>query len=224
MMTKKEEAAKKREERLLREKERVEALCTFEKKYAKEANRIAGIDEVGRGPFAGPVMAAAVVLPADARILHINDSKKLSPKRREELFEEIQREALGIGIGKVEAERIDEINILQATYEAMREAVEQLEREMGKPPGLLLVDAVTIPEIPIRQVALIKGDARSQSIAAASIIAKVTRDRLMVEYDRMYPGYHFSSHKGYGTAAHIAALKKLGPCPIHRRSFIHRYI
>ncbi|MGI6118827.1 MAG: ribonuclease HII [Bilifractor sp.] len=218
-MTKKELAELRRAEKLEKEKARVEALCEFEKKYAFCTN-ICGVDEVGRGPLAGPVMAGAVILPKDARILYINDSKKLTAKRREELYDVILREAVATGIGSVSPERIDEINILQAAYEAMREAVSKL----SVVPDLLLVDAVHIPDISIRQVSIVKGDAKSQSIAAASIIAKVTRDRLMVEYDRLMPEYHFASNKGYGTREHIEALKKYGPCPIHRRTFITRYI
>ncbi len=218
-MTKKEEAEQKRALRLQKEMERVEALCEFEKKYP-DAALICGIDEVGRGPLAGPVMAGAVILPKDLRIQWINDSKKLSEKRREELYEVIMREAIAVGIGTATPERIDEINILQATYEAMRQAVGSLTPS----PDLLLVDAVHIPDLTIRQVSIIKGDARSQSIAAASIIAKVTRDHLMEEYDRRFPEYAFASNKGYGTAAHIEALKKYGPTPIHRRSFIGHFV
>ncbi|MEE0955746.1 MAG: ribonuclease HII [Eubacterium sp.] len=219
-MTKKEEAEQKRRARLKKEQERVEELCHFEKLYWKEYPYIAGIDEVGRGPFAGPVMTAAVILPPDCRIMHINDSKKLSPKRREELYLEIKEKALAIGIGRVEPDEIDCINILQATYKAMREAVSKLEI----PPDMLLIDAVHIPELDIKQVSIVKGDAKSQSIAAASIIAKVTRDHIMEEYDKIYPGYEFAANKGYGTAAHIRALKDMGPCPIHRKSFIHNYV
>ena len=219
-MTKKEEAAARRAEKLEKEKARVEALCEFEKKYP-EAQYICGIDEVGRGPLAGPVMAGAVILPRDARILHINDSKKLTPKRREELYEVIREEAISWHIGEAGPERIDEINILQATFEAMREAV----RGLSMRPDLLLVDAVHIPGLDdIRQVSIIKGDAKSQSIAAASIMAKVTRDRLMVQYEKVWPGYDFASNKGYGTAQHIAALKKSGPCPIHRKTFITHFV
>lgn len=221
-MTKKEEAEKariaRREEKLARERERVEQLCFFEKKYG-EYPYICGIDEVGRGPLAGPVVAAAVILPKDSRILYINDSKKLTPKRREELFQVIQKEAIAIGIGSADQERIDEINILQATFEAMRKAVSELK----VPPSLLLVDAVHIPDVEIPQVGIIKGDAKSQSIAAASVIAKVTRDHLMEAYDPLYPEYHFASNKGYGTAAHIQALKMYGPCPLHRKTFITHF-
>ena len=153
-------------------------------------------------------------------ILYLNDSKKLSEKKREELYEVILKEAVATGIGMASPARIDEINILQATYEAMRMAISNLSVQ----PDLLLNDAVTIPEIEIMQIPIIKGDAKSVSIAAASILAKVTRDRLMVEYEKVFPGYDFASNKGYGTKAHIEGLKKLGPTPIHRMSFIHKYI
>lgn len=218
-MTKKELAEQKRAEKFRLEMERVESLCEYEKQHA-EAEYIAGIDEVGRGPLAGPVMTAAVILPKDLRIPYINDSKKLSAKRREELYDVIMEKAVSVSIGINSPERIDEINILQATYEAMREAVNGLKVR----PDLLLVDAVHIPDLPIEQVSIIKGDAKSQSIAAASIIAKVTRDRLMEEYDLMFPEYDFASNKGYGTAKHIAALKLFGPTPIHRRSFITHFV
>ena len=206
-------------ERLEKERERLFQMTAFEREHA-DAALICGIDEAGRGPFAGPVVAGAVVLPKDCEILGLNDSKKLSEKRREALFAEIQEKAVAFGIGRIPAERIDEINILQATYEAMREALNQL----GVLPDILLNDAVIIPEVTIPQVKIIKGDAKSVSIAAASILAKVTRDHEMIEMDRKYPGYGFAQHKGYGTAEHIAALKALGPCPIHRRSFIHNYV
>lgn len=207
--------AKKR--RLDYEKEllRTEKMKEYERKYAS-FSYICGIDEVGRGPLAGPVVAGAVILPRDCRILYLNDSKQLSEKKREELYEVIMENAVSTGLGFVLPERIDEINILQATYEAMRQAIGKLEKE----PDLLLNDAVTIPGVEIRQVPIIKGDAKSVSIAAASIIAKVTRDRLMVQYDEIYPEYGFASNKGYGAAAHIEALKKYGPTPIHRRSFL----
>lgn len=207
--------AKKR--RLDYEKEllRTEKMKEYERKYAS-FSYICGIDEVGRGPLAGPVVAGAVILPRDCRILYLNDSKQLSEKKREELYEVIMENAVSTGLGFVSPERIDEINILQATYEAMRQAIGKLEKE----PDLLLNDAVTIPGVEIRQVPIIKGDAKSVSIAAASIIAKVTRDRLMVQYDEIYPEYGFASNKGYGAAAHIEALKKYGPTPIHRRSFL----
>lgn len=175
---------------------------------------------MGRGPLAGPVVAGAVILPKDCDILYINDSKKLTAVKREELYDEIMEKAVAAGIGMVSPQRIDEINILQATYEAMREAISKLEPA----PDILLNDAVTIPEVTIPQVPIIKGDAKSISIGAASIIAKVTRDRLMVEYDQILPEYGFASNKGYGSAEHIAALKKYGPSQIHRRSFIHNFI
>ncbi len=205
----------KREEALGRERDRVEAMCTFEKQYAAYS-AICGIDEAGRGPLAGPVVAAAVILPRDCRILYINDSKQVSAKKREELYGEIQDQALAVGVGRIEPARIDQINILQATYEAMCQAIDQLKIQ----PDLLLNDAVTIPGIAIPQVPIIKGDAKSQSIAAASIVAKVTRDRWMEEYHLQMPQYDFGNNKGYGTAAHIEALKKYGPSPIHRRSFL----
>ena len=166
------------------------------------------------------VVAAAVCLPENCELLYVNDSKKLSEKKREELFDQIREKAVSYGIGIVGPDVIDEINILQATYEAMRMAIGNLKVQ----PDLLLNDAVTIPEVEIPQVPIIKGDAKSVSIAAASIIAKVTRDRLMVEYDKVLPGYDFASNKGYGTKKHIEGLKELGPSPIHRRTFIKKYI
>ena len=181
---------------------------------------ICGIDEVGRGPLAGPVVAGAVILPKDCDILYINDSKKLSAAKREELYDVIMEKAVAVGVGMASPQRIDEINILQANYEAMREAISKL----SVPPDILLNDAVTIPGVPMRQVPIIKGDAKSISIGAASIVAKVTRDRLMVEYDKILPEYGFASNKGYGSAEHIAALKKYGPSPIHRRSFIGNFV
>ena len=211
--------AKKR--RLDYEKEllRTEKMKEYERKYAS-FSYICGIDEVGRGPLAGPVVAGAVILPRDCRILYLNDSKQLSEKKREELYEVIMENAVSTGLGFVSPERIDEINILQATYEAMRQAIGKLEKE----PDLLLNDAVTIPGVEIRQVPIIKGDAKSVSIAAASIIAKVTRDRLMVQYEEILPGYGFAQNKGYGSREHIEALKRLGPTPIHRRSFIGNFL
>ena len=206
-------------ERLEKELERLELMRSFEHEY-EACSAICGIDEAGRGPLAGPVAAAAVILPKDCVILYLNDSKKLSPARRDALFDEIMEKAVAYHVGIVSPERIDEINILQATYEAMRKAVAGL----SVTPDLLLNDAVTIPEIGIRQVPIVKGDAKSVSIAAASILAKVTRDRMMEEYDAMWPEYGFAKHKGYGTAQHIAALKEYGPCPIHRRSFIGHFV
>ena len=218
-MTKKEEAQLKREQKLEAEKARVEGLLEYEKKYAGYGN-ICGVDEVGRGPLCGPVVAGAVILPADCRILYINDSKKLSQKKREHLYDEIMEKAVAVAIGIVDEKRIDEINILQATYEAMKQAIDKLPVK----PGCLLNDAVTIPDILIPQVPIIKGDSKSQSIAAASIIAKVYRDRMMEAYAEMYPQYDLASNKGYGTAAHIAAIKQYGPCPIHRMTFIKNFI
>ena len=213
------EQAKKRLQKLEEERKRIWKLQEYERKYG-QYTYICGIDEVGRGPLAGPVVAGAVILPKDCDILYINDSKKLTAAKREELYDEIMEKAVAAGIGMVSPQRIDEINILQATYEAMREAISKLDPQ----PDLLLNDAVTIPQVEIHQVPIIKGDAKSISIGAASIIAKVTRDRLMVEYDKVLPGYDFASNKGYGTKAHIAGLKELGPTPIHRRSFIHNYV
>ena len=199
--------------------ERTEKMKEYEKKY-DSYEYIAGIDEVGRGPLAGPVVTCAVILPKDCDILYINDSKQLSEKKREELYDIIMEKAVAVGMGIESPEVIDEINILQATYSAMRKAISNLFVK----PDLLLNDAVTIPEVDIKQVPIIKGDAKSISIAAASIVAKVTRDRMMVEFDKMYPGYDFAGNKGYGAASHIEALKKLGPTPIHRRSFIKNFV
>lgn len=207
--------AGKRIQELEEEKERTEKMKKYEYKY-RQYSYICGIDEVGRGPLAGPVVAGAVILPADCDILYLNDSKQLSEKKREELYDIIMEKAVATGIGFVSPERIDEINILQATYEAMRQAIGKLSVK----PDLLLNDAVTIPGVDICQVPIIKGDAKSISIAAASIIAKVTRDRLMVDYSKVFPEYGFESNKGYGAKAHLEALLKYGPTPIHRRSFI----
>ena len=215
------ESAKKRMAAYEKELKRLENMRIYEHKY-EDQGLICGIDEVGRGPLAGPVVAGAVILPKNCEILYINDSKQLSEKKREELYDEIMEKAIATGIGMASPERIDEINILQATYEAMREAISKL----GVKPAVLLNDAVTIPDVDksIWQVPIIKGDAKSASIAAASIIAKVTRDRMMVQYEEVFPEYGFASNKGYGAAAHIDALKKYGPCPIHRRSFIKNFV
>lgn len=209
----------KREEKRRAELSRLGQMHAYENKYS-EFEYICGIDEVGRGPLAGPVMAGAVILPKNCEILYINDSKQLSAKKREELYEEIMEKALAVGIGAVGPARIDEINILQATYEAMRSAIHKLKIV----PQILLNDAVTIPQITIPQVPIIKGDAKSVSIAAASIVAKVTRDRLMVEYDKVLPGYGFADNKGYGSRAHIEALQRFGATPIHRKSFIKNFV
>ena len=215
----KEQREKRKLQRLEAERERLEAMRAYERQYG-ERGRLCGIDEAGRGPLAGPVVAGAVILPGDCEILYLNDSKKLTEKRRELLYDEIMEKAVAVGVGVVGPERIDGINILQATYEAMRMAVANL----SVSPDLLLNDAVTIPLVEIPQVPIVKGDAKSVSIAAASVIAKVTRDRMMAEYDKIFPGYGFASNKGYGSAAHIAALKENGPCAIHRRSFIRNFM
>ena len=198
---------------------RVREMYNFDKSFG-DFQVVAGVDEVGRGPFAGPVVAAAVILPKDCDILYLNDSKKLSEKKRELLYDEIYEKAVAIGIGMSSEEVIDEINILQATYKAMQQAISKLSIK----PDLLLNDAVTIPDVEIEQVPIIKGDAKSASIAAASIVAKVTRDRMMKEYDTIYPGYDFAKNKGYGTKAHIEGIKKQGICDIHRRTFVKKYI
>ena len=219
MNKREEERLRKQQERLEKERARTEAMSVYEKEYGA-CQYICVIDEVGRGPLAGPVVAGAVILPKDNPILYLNDSKKLSEKKREALYEEIMERAVATGIGIVGPARIDEINILQATYEAMRMAISNLKVQ----PDILLNDAVTIPQVAIPQVPIIKGDAKSVSIAAASIIAKVTRDRLMVEYDQVLPGYDFASNKGYGTKAHIAGIRELGPSPIHRATFIKNFV
>ena len=207
----------KRQKALEAEYRRLDKMLFYEREN-RPYGVICGIDEAGRGPLAGPVAAAAVILPEDCKILYVNDSKKLSEARREELYGEIMEKAVCVGVGLVSPGRIDEINILQATYEAMREAVAKL----FPAPDVCLNDAVTIPRlgVPARQVPIIKGDAKSLSIAAASIIAKVTRDRLMREYDKLYPEYGFAKHKGYGSAEHMAAIRKYGMTPIHRRTFL----
>jgi ribonuclease HII len=213
------EMRKLTEEKLQAERERLENMKEFECQY-EDHILVCGIDEAGRGPLAGPVVAGAVILPRACEILFLNDSKKLSEKRREALFEEIQEKASAYAVGVVGADRVDEINILQATYEAMRLAISKL----GVEPEVLLNDAVTIPGIAVSQVPIVKGDSKSVSIAAASIMAKVTRDHMMEEYDNIFPEYGFAKHKGYGTAVHINALKEFGPCPIHRRSFIKNFV
>ncbi|MEY8518769.1 ribonuclease HII [Lachnospiraceae bacterium 29-84] len=207
--------AQKRMEAVRSERERIETLKAYEKKYA-HLGYLCGVDEAGRGPLAGPVVAGAVILPKDCQILYINDSKKLSAKKREELYEAIMEQAVAVGVGIAGPGRIDEINILQADYEAMRQAIQNLSVK----PDILLNDAVTIPGIAIPQIPLIHGDAKSISIGAASIIAKVTRDRMMEGYDKLMPEYGFAKHKGYGTKEHIEAIREYGPSPIHRRSFL----
>lgn len=209
----------KEKEKYENEMLRTEKMKEFEKKY-NDFSYICGIDEAGRGPLAGPVVAGAVILPKDSNILYINDSKQLSSKKREELYDIIMEKAIAVGVGIVSPERIDEINILQATYEAMRIAIKKLSVE----PDILLNDAVHIPEVTTKQVSIIKGDCKSISIAAASIVAKVTRDKMMEEYDKLFPGYGFFSNKGYGSNEHITALKRIGPSPIHRDSFIGHFV
>lgn len=202
--------------RALREKERLNKLSQYETALWRQGCQyVAGIDEAGRGPLAGPVVAAAVILPEGCLINGVNDSKQLSPAQREKLYPEIKAHALGVGVGIIEAGEIDRINILQATLKAMRQAV----RELPGQVQYLLIDALTIPGVTVPQRKIIKGDSLSISIAAASIIAKVTRDHLMAEYDKQYPAYGFRHNSGYGTAEHLTALLKYGPCAIHRRSF-----
>ena len=213
------ESEKRKLLKLEQERSRLETMRIYEHKYG-DLGLVCGIDEAGRGPLAGPVVAGAVILPPDCEILYLNDSKKLSEKKREELFDEIKEKAVAWGIGMASPARIDEINILQATYKAMQQAISKLSIK----PDLLLNDAVTIPDVEIEQVPIIKGDAKSASIAAASIVAKVTRDRMMKEYDTIYPGYDFAKNKGYGTKAHIEGIKKQGICDVHRRTFVKKYI
>lgn len=201
------------------ERARIHVMKQFELQYS-DCRFICGIDEVGRGPLAGPVVAGAVILDKNQEILYLNDSKQLSEKKRELLYDEIMEKAIAVGIGIVSPAVIDEINILQATYEAMRIAIKKLDPQ----PDILLNDAVTIPMVSIKQVPIIKGDAKSISIAAASIVAKVERDRMMKEYDKLFPEYAFKSNKGYGSMDHIQAIRTLGPCPIHRASFIKNFI
>jgi len=219
MNKREEQRLLKEKERLLKERLRLKEMRIYEEEYGMYQN-ICGIDEAGRGPLAGPVVAGAVILGEDTEIFYLNDSKKLSAKKREELYDEIMEKAVSVGVGIVSPERIDEINILQATYEAMREAVGKLKAK----PDILLNDAVVVPGIDIKQVPIVKGDAKRVSVAAASIVAKVTRDRMMAEYEGTYAGYGFAKHKGYGTKEHIESLKRLGPCPIHRRTFIKKFV
>lgn len=212
------ESEKKRLAAFHAEVERTYEMKAYERKY-ENCRYICGIDEVGRGPLAGPVVAAAVILPKDVDIYYLNDSKQLSEKKREMLYDEIMEKAVAVGVGFADEKLIDEINILQADYVAMRKAI----AELSVVPDVLLNDAVIIPEVPIRQESIIKGDAKSVSIAAASIVAKVTRDRFMVEMDAKYPGYGFASNKGYGSKAHIAQIQTAGPCEIHRKTFIGKF-
>lgn len=210
----KQERLQKQQERLVEMKVREEQL------HAEGFVHVAGVDEVGRGPLAGPVVTAAVVLPEDFDVLGVDDSKKLSEKKREELFDIIKEKAVAYGIGMADESVIDDINILQATKLAMRRALDDLAANLGKPADYVLFDAMKIDEVEIPQEAIIKGDSKVLAIAAASIIAKVTRDRMMVEYAEKYPGYAFEKNKGYGTKAHYEGINEYGICPIHRRSFL----
>ena len=211
--------ARKRLDALDQELDRVRRMTVFEEKYS-DCRYICGIDEVGRGPLAGPVMTAAVILPKGLIIPMLNDSKQVSKKHREELYDIIMSSAVAVGVGMNSEKVIDEKGIEFANKDAMRQAIRNLETR----PDLLLVDAVHIPEVDIKQVSIIKGDAKSVSIAAASIVAKVTRDRIMQDYDAKYPQYGFKDNVGYGSAAHIQALKTIGPCEIHRRSYIRNIL
>lgn len=210
------------EKKIEKERDRLKQLKVYEDKYSEFI--IGGIDEAGRGPLAGPVVAACVVLDREKEILYINDSKKLSEKKRNELYDEIKDKSYAYGIGIVDEKIIDEINILEATHIAMKEAYENadkmLKEKLDKNINMLFVDALKIKNVDIKQVSIVHGDALSISIAAASIIAKVTRDRMMIEYDKVYPEYGFQQHKGYGTKVHMDVLKKIGPSPIHRKSFL----
>ncbi len=217
---------KQEREQVLREK--LQTMQVYERDLRAAGKRcIAGVDEVGRGPLAGPVVAACVVLPEDFDVLGVDDSKKLSEKKREQLYDAILSEALAYGIGMQDNASIDEINILEATKEAMRCAILEAERALRAKTGCgidhILIDALTLREVAIPQTGIIKGDSASLSIAAASILAKVTRDRMMVEYDSIYPGYAFAKNKGYGTKAHYEGLQAQGMTPIHRRSFLKNF-
>lgn len=217
---------KQEREQVLREK--LQTMQVYERDLRAAGKRyIAGVDEVGRGPLAGPVVAACVVLPEDFDVLGVEDSKKLSEKKREQLYDAILSEALAYGIGMQDNASIDEINILEATKEAMRCAIIEAEQRLREKTGCgidhILIDALTLREVAIPQTGIIKGDSASLSIAAASILAKVTRDRMMVEYDSIYPGYAFAKNKGYGTKAHYEGLQAQGMTPIHRRSFLKNF-
>ena len=215
-----------------KEFERLTELKKIEEEfYERGVTSIAGIDEAGRGPLAGPVVVACVVMPRDSMIEGVNDSKKVSEKKREKLYEQITEEALGFGVGIISQEEIDRINILNATKEGLTAAIKEMEKDLQEKqrgfekPEIILVDALTkidTDHIPYKSI--IKGDAKSYSIAAASIVAKVTRDRIMRAWDEVYPMYGFEKHKGYGTAAHIAAIKEYGLCPLHRRSFVKNIV
>ena len=215
-----------------KEIERLKEIKKIEEEiYLKGAGSIAGIDEAGRGPLAGPVVVACVVMPRDSMIEGVNDSKKVSEKKREKLYDEIINEAIAYGVGIISQDRIDNINILNATKEGLTTAIKEMEKDLKEKnrgfekPDIILVDALTkIDTDHIPYESIIKGDSKSYSIAAASIIAKVTRDRIMRQWDEVYPVYGFAKHKGYGTAAHIQAIKEYGLCPLHRRSFVKNFI
>ena len=217
---------KQEREQFLREK--LQTMQIYERDLRAAGKRyIAGVDEVGRGPLAGPVVAACVILPEDFDVLGVDDSKKLSEKKREQLYDAILSEALAYGIGMQDNASIDEINILEATKEAMRCAILEAEQALRAKTGCgidhILIDALTLREVAIPQTGIVKGDGASLSIAAASILAKVTRDRMMIEYDSIYPGYAFAKNKGYGTKAHYEGLQAQGMTPIHRRSFLKNF-
>lgn len=205
-----------------RELERLTKLKEIENDlYLKGMNYICGIDEAGRGPLAGPVVVASVIMPKDSMIEGVNDSKKISESKREQLYEKIIEEAISYGVGIIDQKEIDEINILNATKKGLTTSLKELKVK----PDIILVDALTgIDTLQIPYQSIIKGDAKAYSISAASIIAKVTRDRIMRQWDEIYPQYGFAKHKGYGTAAHIAAIKEYGICPLHRLSFVKNFI
>lgn len=206
----------KRYRREQAERARIDALYAYEYAARDEgAKTVAGVDEAGRGPLAGPVVVAAVILPFGLFMPGLNDSKKVTPKKRELLYDEILEKAVAVRVSIVDAATIDRVNIYQATMNGMYESILNLDPK----PDKVLIDAVELAKLPMPSLSIIKGDAKSASIAAASIIAKVTRDRMMLKYDAEYPQYGFAQHKGYGTAQHIEALEKYGPCPIHRKSF-----
>ncbi len=202
------------------EAERLFELTKYERELWEEGLVVCGMDEVGRGPLAGPVVTCCLIMPSSPLVEGVNDSKKLSEKKREQLYDKIMETCVACGIGSCGEAEIDEINILNATKRAFVEAY----GNMGVPADAALIDAVQGLDIPCRKHSIVHGDVLSYSIACASIIAKVTRDRLMVKMDELYPGYDFSRNKGYGTAAHIAALKGIGPCPIHRKTFIKNFV
>ncbi len=198
-----------------RERERLLALSAFERPFWERDLLVAGVDEAGRGPLAGPVVAAAVVLPAEPLILHVDDSKRLKPEEREELYEQIRERALALSVGQASPAEIDRLNILRASHLAMRRALQSLRVR----PAHVFVDGPPVPDLGFPQTALYDGDHRCYSVAAASIVAKVVRDRIMLDLDHAYPGYGFARHKGYPTREHVEALRRLGPSPVHRRSF-----